>query len=106
VQFADGEPVRSGTIELESKEFQTSASGRIKPDGTFILGTYTPSDGAAAGNHQVIVVQVIINDGSFQHTMDHGRSVPQRYGNYETSGLTASVKPAAENKILIELANQ
>lgn len=104
VQFADGEPVRVGTVELESLSSGTTASGKIQEDGSFVLGTYTPTDGAVAGEHRVIVVQIIVNDGTFQHTKDHGRAVPQRYGDYATSSLSVSVDASAMNSMVIELS--
>ena len=104
VQFADGDPVRVGTIELESLDFGTTATGRIREDGSFVLGTYTPTDGAAAGAHRAIVVQIIVSDGTFQHTRDHGRPVPRRYGNYETSSLSVTVTPQPANDVVIELS--
>ncbi len=103
VQFADGEPVRTGTIELESIEHGTSATGTIREDGTFVLGTYTSDDGAAAGKHQVIVVQIIIADGLTRHTKDHGRAVPPRYADYETSLLSVEVQPQPQNNIVVTL---
>jgi len=103
VLFTDGEPVRTGTIELESKEFGTTASGTIQDDGTFVLGTYKSNDGAAAGEHRVIVVQIIISDGITKHTKDHGRPVSPQYGDYSTSGLTVEVKPIEQNRVDITL---
>ena len=101
VRFSDG--ARVGTIELESLEHGTTATGRIQEDGSFVLGTYTPTDGAAQGKHRVIVVQIVISDGTFQHTKDHGKRVPAKYGSYETSGLSASVEATEQNRIVIEL---
>lgn len=103
IQFADGEPVRTGTIELESEEFGTTATGSIQNNGSFVLGTYTPDDGAAAGTHRVIVVQIIIADGISKHTQDHGRSVPPKFGDYSSSGLTVQVEPIKQNQIVIAL---
>lgn len=103
VLFTDGQPVRSGMIELESLEHKTTATGQIQQDGSFVLGTFTPTDGAAAGKHRVIVVQIIISDGTVKHTKDHGRPVEPRYGRYESSGLTAEIQPAKQNEITITL---
>ena len=60
VVFENGNPVRHGTIELTSAEHGTTATGRIDHDGGFMLGTYTANDGAAAGDHSAIVVQMIV----------------------------------------------
>lgn len=103
VVFQDGSPVRTGTVELESKQFGTTATGFINQDGTFVLGTYTPNDGAAEGEHNAIVVQMIINDGSVNHTVDHGNPVPPSYGDYDTSPLKVGVQPIEENEIVLTL---
>lgn len=101
VLFADGSPVRTGNIEFESELHGLTASGRIQPDGSFVLGTYTPSDGAAAGIHKVIIVQLVINDGTINHTMDHGKAVPAVFASYETSGLKATVAQGKSNDLKV-----
>ena len=63
----DGSPVRTGTVELESRDHKLTAAGSIREDGSFVLGTYTSNDGACAGEHRVIIAQLIINDGTVQH---------------------------------------
>ena len=106
VVFADGQPVRTGTIELESVTFGTTAAGSIREDGTFVLGTYSPSDGAAAGKHRVIVVQMIVADGTVKHTKAHGRPVPVNFGRYDSSGLTAEILPRKKNDLVLTLPSK
>ena len=48
VVFTDGDPVRFGTVELESLEHSLNARGRIGDDGRFDLSTYETNDGAVA----------------------------------------------------------
>lgn len=103
IQFEDGQPVRSGTIELESVSFGTTANGKIQHDGSFVLGTYAAEDGAAAGTHRAIVVQIIVADGSISHTQDHGHPVPVRFGDYHTSPLSVEVKAEPTNQVIITL---
>lgn len=103
VVFENGRPVRHGTVELTSVEHQTTATGKIGHDGGFVLGTYTPTDGAAAGEHNAIVVQMVIDDGSFKHTVDHGAPVPTKYASYETSDVTVSVETDKENVVTITI---
>lgn len=104
ITFADGRPVRSGTIEFRSADFGTTATGTIRDDGTFTLGTYGSDDGAAAGKQDVIVIQLIVGDGTarLQHR-DHGRAVPTRYGDYDTSALTAQIEPIEQNRVSLTL---
>lgn len=95
----DGSPVRTGTVELESRDHKLTATGTIREDGSFVLGTYTSNDGACAGEHRVIVTQLIINDGTVQHTKDHGKPVDPLYASYNSSPLTASVSEKSENTL-------
>ncbi len=106
VLFEDGDPVRLGTVELESLNYGTTASGKIQEDGSFVLGTYTANDGAAAGEHRAIIVQIVVNDGTFQHTKDHGRKVPQRYGDYATSRLFVNVFIDTQNDVQLKLSSE
>jgi hypothetical protein len=103
IAFADGKPVQSGTVELESIEHGTTATGTIRQDGSFVLGTFTSDDGAAAGRHRAIVVQLIVEDGGIAHTIDHGPPVDLRYGSYETSDLIVEIRPEDDNEIHLTL---
>lgn len=95
----DGTPVRTGTVELESRDHKLTATGTIREDGSFVLGTYTSTDGACAGEHRVIVTQLIINDGTVQHTKDHGKPVDPLYASYNSSPLTATINEHGENTL-------
>ncbi len=102
VKFSNGQPVRSGTVELQSLEHGTTATGTIREDGSFTLGTYSSDDGAAAGQHKAIVVQLIIGDGISVHHRDHaGRSDTLR--RLRHSNLTAEVQPNDDNRLTLTI---
>ena len=101
VVFDDGSPVRTGTVELASDEHKLTATGRIEHDGSFVLGTYKSDDGACAGNHRVIVMQMIINDGTVNHTKDHGKPVDPMYATYSSSPLTAKITAQEGNTLTL-----
>src|SRR5262245_53038868 len=42
-------------ITFEIKDKNVSATGTIKPDGTFTVGTFTDTDGAPPGKHRVAI---------------------------------------------------
>ena len=105
VVFKNGAPVKTGKIELRS-EAGTTANGTIKEDGSFVLGTYTRDDGAAAGMNQAIVMQIVIYDGTADHVKDHGLPVSTLHSKYETSGLRFEVTPDGPNKLLVEVNPQ
>lgn len=100
VTFEDGTPVQSGVVELLSDVYAETATGKIQPDGTFVLGTFGETDGACAGRHKVIVMQFIVNDGVTTHNRDHGPAVDLSFASYETSGLIAEIDPAIGNNEL------
>jgi len=94
---------RFGTVEFRSVDEGRVASGVIQRDGTFLLTTFEPNDGAVAGVHKVILVRFInVEDGKPLHTHNHAVEIPERYASYETSGLTATVEPTRNNEITIE----
>ena len=99
VVFDDGSPVRTGTVELASVDHKLTATGKIGDDGNFVLGTFTSNDGACAGNHRVIVMQMIINDGTVNHTKDHGKPFDPMYASYGFSPLTATVTAQESNTL-------
>lgn len=101
VVFSDGKPVMLGTVELLSEEGALNAQGAIQPDGTFILGTFASNDGAVAGTHKAIVMQMIVSDGLPKHSMDHGDPVDPFYSSYSSSPLTASVQATESNEITL-----
>lgn len=90
-----------GTVELLSEEGALNAQGAIQPDGTFILGTFASNDGAVAGTHKAIVMQMIVSDGLPKHSMDHGDPVDPFYSSYSSSPLTASVQATESNEITL-----
>ena len=97
VKFEDGSPVKFGRVEFFSKEQQVSARGSIKPDGTFAMGTEEEDDGAVAGKHQVLIVQVIAPSESGVTPHEHGTHISTRFATFKSSGLTFTVQPDGEN---------
>lgn len=97
-----------GTVELLSEHGAINAQGSIQPDGSFILGTFTSNDGAVAGMHKAIVMQMIVSDGLPKHSTDHGDPVDTRYGSYTSSPLAVSIEPRDNNdvKLTVERAQR
>lgn len=103
VQFTDGEPVQSGSIEFRSLDDRSSYASRISPGGSFQL---TDNDGVAslpAGEYEVVVVQIVLTEDLAAAAHEHGRTVPRQYADYYTSGLTFSSQADRTAPITIEL---
>ena len=105
----DGQPVTQGTVTFYPEKGRSS-TGRIQPDGTYTLRTFTEGDGALLGKHTVTIEAMEFTGGPPQpKSMEEeiamaadgrlGRStpgesrwlVPRRYASRETSKLTADV---------------
>jgi hypothetical protein len=103
VVFENNEPCQLGTIEFRSLDHMVTARGIIEKDGSFMLTTWEPGDGAVAGSHQIIIQQLIITEDLSFKSHNHGKRVPPRYGDYATSGIKATVKDQPLNELVITL---
>ena len=103
----DGSPVTSGVVVF-LPERGRAAKGEIRPDGSFVLGTYGTSDGAIIGTHRV---GIIARDGGPPSEADviAGKkpswNVPQRYTGPETSGLIIEVRGGISNECDLSLTS-
>jgi hypothetical protein len=100
VKFPSGAPVRMGTVETKSRELGIHARGTIESDGSFQLTTFKPGDGAVAGTHDCVVVQVVIAQG-YQGSGSTYGVVDPKHNSYHTSGLTIDVKPNESNEVVL-----
>jgi hypothetical protein len=66
VQF-DGKPLTNGKVVFASVERGKPAAGQINQDGTYVLSTIRPGDGATPGKHKVTVVTDLEIRGSQRH---------------------------------------
>lgn len=101
VVFEDGSPVHVGTVELKSREHNIHARGEIGIDGRFSLSTYESGDGAVAGQHDCVVVQMVMVEqiSGFRHSTDG--VVHPRFGSYRASELLVDVAEKPTNELTI-----
>lgn len=102
VRFEDGTWPMFGDVEFFSVEHKLNARGKINRDGSFTVSTYGEDDGAVAGLHQVMVMQLSggyltekLND-RIKH--DHGELIAPSFFDYRTSGLECTILPG-NNKV-------
>jgi hypothetical protein len=89
-----------------------AATGTTDTNGRYQLTTFDTNDGAAPGDYKVIVrkIQVIsgansppATDDAVGQPPDEKWLLPAKYGQSESSGLTATVKENAANDFKFEL---
>lgn len=98
VVLADGTPVQTGTVEFSTEGGEYTARGSIEKDGSFRLSTFNEGDGAVAGEHLAVVVQLIVTEDLPIHKHDHGPTVDPRFAHYLRSGLQFTVRPDTNNE--------
>jgi hypothetical protein len=93
VTYEDGTPVEAGTIIAEAtiNDQPVSLQGNIAKDGRFTLGSAKPGDGALPGTYQVLVLPPTLADDKI--AAGELPAIDGKYGKFETSGLTLTVKP-------------
>ncbi len=101
VTLEDGTALQTGTVEFASEDGAHTARGVIQKDGSFRLSTFKDGDGAVAGRHDAVVIQLISTEDLPLHEHEHGPTVDPRFGHYDSSGLEFTVKPDRENAFRI-----
>ncbi|MBM4004576.1 MAG: carboxypeptidase regulatory-like domain-containing protein [Planctomycetes bacterium] len=101
VVFDDGSPVRVGTIEFKSMDHQVQARGTIERDGSYHLTTFQENDGAVAGRHRVVVVQMIVVEDAPGIKVGKRGVVHPKFNSYSTSGLELEVVPGEPNNLVV-----
>jgi hypothetical protein len=100
VVFSDGSPVHTGSVEFRSRNHDVRAHGSIDRDGNFRLTTYRPEDGAVAGEHDCVVVQVL-NAQRLGPTFRPSLLgiIDPRYSQYRTSPLECTIERDKTNRV-------
>jgi hypothetical protein len=97
----DGKPLPSGYVVVPTARGRM-ASGKLQPDGNFVMTTYDEGDGVQVGTHPVIVNELPPDE--FSPVPAHERvPIPTRYTSAGTSGLTVEVKRDEDNFLEINL---
>ena len=103
VVFADGSPVKVGTIETKSLLHGVQATASIQPNGTFVLTTYQEGDGAVAGPHDCVVVQFIQAENIANHKPSTLGVVHPKHASYATSNLKIEVSADKPNEFVVQV---
>lgn len=103
VEFENGRPVVMGLVECQSIEHSLNARGNIQSDGSFTLTTFEAEDGAVAGKHKCVVIQMVIGENISGHAPSTVGVVDPMYASYATSGLRLEVKPDTTNEVVLQV---
>lgn len=96
----DGKPLAGGSV-MARPAAGPAARGPIDGDGRFVLGTYAAGDGAIPGPAR-IRVSWYERQTSGEEAMVGRSLVPQKYADFDTSGLTATIA-AGMGELVLDL---
>ncbi|WP_156514357.1 hypothetical protein [Planctomyces sp. SH-PL14] len=101
------QPVTSGVVTFYTDRREgMGATGNINPDGTYSLQTNANSPGAKPGAYKIRIESWSVPPKVTDDAVVPGKSaIPEKYGNVEQSGLTATVKEDASQTIDFKLVD-
>jgi hypothetical protein len=103
----NGKPAASALVAFHPLDGSVRPTGRVRDDGTFALTTREGADGAPTGEYRVTVVWTRAVAG--KKAVSDGDDVPVRsllpsiYAKPEATPLKATVRPGANEPIVIEI---
>ncbi|TWT93536.1 carboxypeptidase regulatory-like domain-containing protein [Neorhodopirellula pilleata] len=103
VRFVDGTPVMSGSIEFRRTSDKARFASRISSEGTFHPADQDGNVGLPSGAYEVVVVQIVLTEDLAKEAHAHGNTVPRRYADYYTSGLTVEIADDRTDPVMIVL---
>ncbi|EMB14887.1 hypothetical protein [Rhodopirellula europaea] len=103
VEYTDGDPVQSGSIEFRSLKTGDRYAGKIASDRAFTLRDQDGNESLPPGDYEIVVVQIVMTEDVAAADHQHGRTVPRRYADYYTSDLRYSNQANRTTLIRVEL---
>ena len=107
-----GQPIEGATVSFTSDGGAQGATGKTDANGRFQLTTFEINDGAVPGEHKVKISKVEVSSNWSPDAAEDVRPqvkqrslLPDRYGDYKTSKLTASVSESGTNDFTFELTD-
>ncbi|WP_425398652.1 hypothetical protein [Aeoliella sp.] len=108
----DGKPLKFGKVMFQHVEGGQPATGEIQPDGSFVLSTFRPEDGAIVGAHRIRVVCYTSQDPARRAAEGPAGDalgellIPESYSSLGASGLSAEVPPEGLSEFKIDLSSK
>jgi hypothetical protein len=125
-----GAPIAGATVSFQPVAGGRPCSGVTNAEGVYSITSYEENDGAPVGEHKVVIIKIagpgastpagaapaedpslsLSNmegpgeDGQLPKEPETQYLVPQKYGNPETSGLTANVPEGGSDKLDFDLS--
>jgi hypothetical protein len=106
-----GAPVEGASVTFSPEGGGKAAVGKTDAQGAFTLMTFEPGDGAVAGKYTIIITKRTEQPEEENENSEAPAAppvkdlLPTKYGNPNTSKLTAEVTEGGENQFTFELTD-
>ena len=101
ITFANGSPVKSGSVEFRNRSTRERFTSRIELDGSFAPKSSEGVIGLPPADYDIVVVQIVLTEDLAKEDHVHGNTVPRRYADYYTSDLQITVATGETDPIQI-----
>lgn len=107
----DGKPMTFGTVMMQHVEGGQPSRGEIQSDGSFVLSTFQPEDGARVGTNRVRITAYSTQDPARSNGLSGSGAlgvlvIPEKYASFGRSGLTTEVAPGDNPPLTFELTTK
>jgi hypothetical protein len=105
----DGQALKFGTVMFQHSQGGQPSVGEIAPDGSFVLSTSRPEDGAIVGTNKV---RVTCYSSQSPENRDAGGDslgtllIPRKYTIFSSSGIEFDVPPEGLTDVTVELSSK
>ncbi len=107
----NGEPVEGATVQYVSQSLDLGAAGTTDAKGKYRLTTYKNNDGAAEGQHKVVVTKRIHEEKPTKYSTPEEPSMvlvpkdllPKKYSKAATTDIEVNISSSGPNEETIEL---
>jgi hypothetical protein len=110
----NGQPLAGAHVTFTNTEANRSGFAKTDAEGKFTLTTFKPNDGAVPGKQRISVSKLEpfnpANGGADRTTTTNVAPnparrwlIPRRYGDVETSGLSADIPEEGVSDLVLEL---
>lgn len=112
----NGEPLEGASVFLSLQNGSSGATAETDKQGKGSLTTFKTGDGVIPGNHLVKINKVHVettvgteklpDSDDYPVTIKRTELLPEKYGDYKTSGLTVTATQEGPNEFVFELTGK
>ncbi len=106
----DGAPVSDVTVVFIAEQGTYNATGVTNKEGKFAMKAFDAKSGAVPGSYKVELSKTVVETkgagGGGESNVNLKFGLPQKFGNFKTSGLTVQLSEGGKKDIAFDLKSK